>query len=216
MDITRKKWYNRGSFVFIIYQFLVGKDEAMAKNFSDLKKIKTIREFNKLCAEIAREYAETDIFQAETYFTEEYGITPSCYRKMKEYAVTHYLVSDWIVGKMEEKAKANQTRSCSYSRGKSSSTYYSKLLQERRKYCVGLMRDFATSILTVHDFVEIHGIFDARLFASIIKEALTTKDAFQYDEIKQIQIRMMQECTSMMDMKWMCEFFLEIWKTRSL
>lgn len=198
-----------------IYQFLVGKDEAMARNFSDLKKNMTAHEFNRLCAEIARKYAETDIFQAETFFTEEYDITPSCYRKMKEYAVTHYLVSDWTAGKMEEKAKANQTRSSSYSRGKSSSTYYSKLLQERTKYCVGLMRDFSTSILSVHDFVETHGIFDARLFVSIIKEALTTKDAFQYDEIKQIQIRMMQECITMKDMQWMCEFFLEIWKDRS-
>lgn len=187
----------------------------MAKNFSDLKKNKTTHEFNKLCAEIAREYAETNIFHAETYFTEQYDITPSCYKKIMEFSVTHYLVDDLTVDRMEEKAKANQIRSCHYSKGESSTNKYKRLRRERREYCVVLMRKFSTSILTVHDFVEIHGIFDAHLFASIIKEALTTQDAFLYEEIKQIQMRMMQECICRNDMQWMCEFFLEIWQATS-
>lgn len=188
----------------------------MARNFKDLKKRMTVLELNRFCVKIAKEYAESDIFQAETHFTEEYDITPSCYRRAKEHAVTHYLVDDWTVNRMEAKSKANQARSCSYSKGKSSSTYYSRLRQERKEYCIWLMREFEASILTVSSFMQIHGIFDAHMFSAIVKEALIVRTVFPFEVTKEIQIRMMQDCRSETEFLQVCKFFNQIWSERGV
>ena len=186
----------------------------MAMNFTDLKKSMSLQELNRMCIEIATEYAETNLFHAETYFMEKYNITRSCYNKAKEYAVTHYLVSDSIVNRMQEKAIENQARS-SYSRGNSSKSHYNRLRQERKKYCISLIKKFETYIFSPSEFMKEHEIPCQDTFYVIVREALTTEREFPFESVRQIQSRFILDCKSKADIVNTSRLFELIWKQRS-
>ena len=161
----------------------------MARNFTQLKKSKTSRELNELCAEIATEYAISNDDHAESWFVEEYDISRSCYYKAKDYAVVRYLVTDEIVNYMRLKSMANQERNCSYG-GRSTVQKYNKLLDDRKKYCVSKAREIARTIHPISFLLEVDGITIEMLYR-ILQEAFSS-GYLSFEEWKNIQIKLLQ------------------------
>ena len=83
------------------------------KTFTQLKKIWTEERLNRMCKQLVLEYVDSGPEKSEAYFCRKYGIMPSCYKKMKEYAMENNLVSDEVVNKAMKKAIANQKLNCS-------------------------------------------------------------------------------------------------------
>ena len=77
------------------------------KTFTQLKKSMSAGMLDKVCKNLVIEYASSGPEKSEKYFCTKYGVTTSCYRKMKDYALEH-LVSAEIVNKAMQKAIANQ------------------------------------------------------------------------------------------------------------
>lgn len=111
------------------------------KTFTQLKKSMTLRDFNKYCWTIAADYGRTEYDIARTYFTETYNIGEKCFRKILDYAVINYLVTDLVVDKMERKATENQRRR-SRSSGTSSYFHYLRLRDARRQFIHDLAEEY--------------------------------------------------------------------------
>ena len=78
------------------------------RTFTQLKKSLSAERLNSMCRQLVLEYVSSGPEKAEAYFCRQYGITPSCYKKMKEYAMENNLVTDEVVHMAMKKAIANQ------------------------------------------------------------------------------------------------------------
>ncbi len=185
----------------------------MARSFNDLKKEKTIAELNRFCREVAIDYATSANMESREKRAERFDIFPECYRTACKWAVTHYLVSDHMVEKMQEVARFNQMRHTTYGKGKSSVKYYSRLREERKRDSVETMKDFERNLLSSSEFISIHGITQQSFF-DIVKEALTQQAPFSFDSVKEIELRLLRECSSEEKFIKLIEFFGEIWRER--
>lgn len=110
------------------------------KTFSDLKKSMSLEDLNKYCYTIANDYARSEDREDREDFMIRYGIKESCFNRIINYAVIHYLVSDWAVKQMEEKAKRNQQRHGAS--GISSYYHYQKLRSQRRAFAIDMAKFF--------------------------------------------------------------------------
>ena len=78
------------------------------KTFTQLKKSLSKERMDDICKQLVLEYADSGPEKSETYFCKKYSITPSCYKKMKDYAFNNNLVGDDVVHRAMNKAIANQ------------------------------------------------------------------------------------------------------------
>lgn len=165
----------------------------MAKrNFSQLQKSMTARELNSFAKRIAMEYAYSDVYKATMYFTDKYNISRSCYGRVKDYAVTHFLVSDDTIKKMIEKAQANQKRH-SKTAGGTTIKHYDELMAERRKYALEIVKEYIENPQKpVRQLAEKRGITDKEYY-SIICFAFEDEKITSFEQAKEISARMSKE-----------------------
>lgn len=187
----------------------------MAKRtFTDLKGSMSIEKFNLLCREIATEYAYSDLFKATTYFTNHYNITKGCYQKVKEYAVIHFLVSDYVVDLMEKKASANQQRSSVNSSGYQVSNHFKKLRTKRKDFIHSLATEYAEhpeipyKILIANYGRSVGGYFSMIYFAFVGDYGITDEVA------KKIVMRMFADCPSDEKIPTLCKAINILWSER--
>lgn len=102
------------------------------RNFEELRKSMSLKEFNKFCKKVTEEYANSEPQFARTYFCETYRITISCFYKILEYAVVENLVDDIVVQRMIKKAMTNQNAHKNGA-GYSSIIKYTRMYQKRKR-----------------------------------------------------------------------------------
>ena len=78
------------------------------KTFTQLQKGLSKGMLDNLCKNLVVEYANSGPEKSEKYFCNKYGVTASCYRRMKDHALNNNLVSDEVVNMAMQKAIANQ------------------------------------------------------------------------------------------------------------
>lgn len=184
------------------------------RTFARLKSEKTTEELNRFCRKLAEEYARTHATCASTYFTTEYDITVSCYNSVKDYAVTHFLVSDKTVERMRQKAKENQGAHC-YRAGASTDKHYYALMRKRRKFVYDLAQEYALSTeVPVEELLEKYGR-DSQGYFFIIREAMIGDYGITTEVVKKIQIRMILDATDELECCRISGSFSEIWRRRS-
>lgn len=138
--------------------------------FKQMQKQMGISKFNKYCATIASDYGRSETQYAGTHFSETYGISKDCFYKVLDYAVVHYLVTDWVVNLMEAKAQRN-TESHG-STGLSSLKHYQELREKRRQFVYDLSRDFVKNEdKPLSYFLEKYGR-EAKGFRAILEKGL--------------------------------------------
>ena len=113
------------------------------KTFSELKGSMSLEALNKLCYTIANDYARSVDEEDREAFMSRYEIKESCFNRIIDYSVTHYLVSDWAVEMMEKKSKRNQQRHGSS--GISSFYHYQKLRGQRREFASKMAQFFVSN-----------------------------------------------------------------------
>lgn len=187
----------------------------MAKRtFADLKKSMPLYKFNLLCREIATEYAYSDLSKATTYFTCKYNITKSCYQRVKEYAVIHFLVSDYVVSLMEEKASANQQRNTVGSSGFKVKNHYNKLRSKRKDFISSLAVEYAEHpeipyrVLVANCGRSVEGYFSLIYIAFVGDYGITD------DMAKKIIARMFSDCPSNDKIPTLCKAVDIFWSNR--
>ena len=188
----------------------------MAKRtFTDLKSSMSLEWFNLLCREIATEYAYSDLSKATTYFTWNYNITKSCYQKIKEYAVIHFLVSDYVVSLMEEKASANQQRNTVGSSGYKVKNHYSKLRSKRKDFIRSLAIEYAEHPeIPYRDLIASCGR-SVKGYFSMIYIAFVGDYGITDDIAKKIIMRMFSDCPSDDKIPTLCKAVNIFWSKRN-
>jgi len=165
---------------------------------------------------MAEEYADTSEELAVSYFTEMYDITESCYQKIKDYAVVHYLVSNLTVTAMKSKAMSNQEAHCAHA-GESTNKHYAQLFAERGKYVQSVALEYAEHTdIPLEQLLEKHGR-SRKEYWIMLKEAMCGARSCRVttEVTKQIQIRMLRESVDDEQCARISRLFAEVWENRS-
>lgn len=184
------------------------------RTFTQLKKSMTLRQFNLFCRDIANEYAFSGLFKARTYFTENYNITESCYQKIKDYAVTHFLVSDYVVDCMESKSAGNQARSAGVE-GKSSNKHYDELRAERNKFIFELAEEYIE-----HPEISLGQLIESRGrnpegYYYMLYIAFVGDYGVTFEMAKKMVARMFNDCPSEDKCIVLCAAVEKLWSERN-
>ena len=101
--------------------------------------------FNKLCTQMATDYALSDNTKTGKYFADRKGISESCFWQMIYHAVEYCLVDDEIVDMMEQKASENLKQFDGS--GMRSKQHYEKLREKRRLFVYKVAIRFARNVI---------------------------------------------------------------------
>lgn len=113
----------------------------MAQTTLDLRRILSLDAFYRLSYQIAIFYANTATKKARSCIMEKYDITESAYYTLLDMAITHHLVNDQTVEKIQAKIFANQANhgnSGHYSQKKQK-----RLDKERKTFSAFTKKDIA-------------------------------------------------------------------------
>ena len=184
------------------------------RTFTELQKSMTLVNFNKFCKRLAEEYARTDVFHARSFFIEKFNVSESCYQKIKDYAVTHYLVSDYIVDCMEKKATGNQKRRAETS-GISSYKHYRELRAQRRKFVFELAKEYAEHPeISREELIKKYGRYTEG-YVHMLMAAFVGDYGVSFELAKKMQIRMLMDCNSESDCAKLSKSFEWLWQERN-
>ncbi len=184
------------------------------RTFTQLKKSMTLRQFNLFCRDIANEYAFSGLFLARTHFTTTYNITESCYQKIKDYAVTHYLISDYGVDLMESKSVGNQARSARVE-GWSSNKHYAKLREERKKFVFEIAEEYIEHPeMTLGQLIESRGR-NPEGYYYMLYIAFVGDYGVTFEMAKKMVARMFNDCPSEDKCITLCAIVETFWSERN-
>lgn len=184
----------------------------MARNFTEVKRSKSLHELNSFCKEVAEEYAWT----ADTIgcLMEKYNLTKSGANKVIAHAVVYCLVDDKTVSKMADKASENQS---GHSSGRSSRRNYEKLRRERKKESIKFVKELMATVISTDDFMEFHGITRSgyNQLSKILWEALTLSEEFSVDAVQQVLLKLLTREMTAHELQGLLKLFDAILQERA-
>lgn len=111
----------------------------MSRTINGLRNALTLSQFYLLAQSVALFYSSTEQTIARSKVMERFDLTESTFYTLLEFAVTHHLVDDETVSKIQEKILANQA--VHGNKGYYSKKKYNSLIEKRNNYSAFTKKD---------------------------------------------------------------------------
>ena len=139
----------------------------MCKRFVDFKARHSLS--NVLIVEIVKEYANSDLDFARTYYSEKYNISNHTFYTLRDYAIIFCLVDTDTCKKLQKKSTANYSRNNASNSAKASIAHYNSLLEKRQRFLNSFssneIKDIALKYVEGVDVEKIAIAYDTGAFA---------------------------------------------------